>query len=192
MTDPDLPLSTAVPTSSAPGGEAVAAELGTPATADDVRARNTDLDDDLRALIREVTPDLLHRDAGDGEWTPAEQLAHLGESPRFFATDLTAWLDAVEAGDPPPDVGRTHDHPDRLAAVHGATDGELEGLRTSVEAAFQELDAVLARLTDAHLRMTTRNRKHGDEPLTAYLDRYVLTHKAEHVAQLRTTIDQVG
>lgn len=189
-TEPELPLTPAVPTSSAPGGE-TEADAEVPATADGVRERNTDLDDSLRALVREVTRDLLQRDPGGDEWTVAQLLAHLGEFPRFFAADLGAWLDAVEAGDEPPTVGRTAEHPVRLAAVGAAGKAELEGLRTGVEAAFQELGAALGRLDDAHLTMTLRNVKYGEEPLPAYLDRYVLGHKAAHVDQLRRTIDSV-
>ena len=190
MTEADLPITPAVPTSSAPGGDPD--DTGVPATADGVRARNTDLDDDLRAIIRELTADLLHRDPGGGEWTLAQQLGHIDEFPRFFAADLGRWLDAVESGAPQPEVGRTADHPVRLGAVDRATGEELEALRTGVEAAFQQLAAVLTRLTDDHLRMTMRNVKYGEEPLTAFLDRYILGHKAAHSEQLRATIDQVG
>lgn len=191
MTEADLPITPAVPTSSAPGG-GTPGDAGVPATADGVRARNTDLDDDLRAIVREITADVLHRDPGGGEWTLGQQLGHIDEFPRFFAADLGAWLDAVEAGTTEPEVGRTQDHPVRLGAVDRASGTQLEALRTGVEAAFQQLAAVLDRLTDEHLRMTTRNRKYGDEPLTTYLDRYVLGHKAAHSDQLRATIDQVG
>lgn len=155
-------------------------------TADEVRARNASLDADLRALTSQVPADVLGRDPGGGEWTLAQLLAHLAEFPTFFAADLTRWLD-----DPSQPVGRTHDHPTRLAAVEEAGDEELDGLRAEMDEAFTMLADVLEGLEDRHLQAETQNRKYGPEPLTTYLDRYVLRHKAEHVEQLRATLDAV-
>lgn len=168
-----------------PGGSAV------PATADEVRARNAALDTELRALAARVPAGALGRDPGGEEWTLAQLLAHLGEFPSFFADDLGAWLDAGTNA-PPQEVGRTLEHPVRLAAVADAEGADPVVLRADIDSAFAALTAVLERLDDAHLTAVTQNRKYGAEPLTAYLERYVLGHKAAHVAQLRTTLATVA
>lgn len=47
-----------------------------------------------------------------------------------------------------------------------------------------QLLADLGRLGDEHLHAVTQNVKYGEQPLTAYLDRYVIGHKSAHRAQL--------
>jgi hypothetical protein len=158
----------------------------TPQTAEAVRAHNAALDAELRALAADVPAEALGRDPGGDEWTVAQVLAHLGEFPRFFADDLGRWLD-----DPATPVGRTVEHPARLAAVSEAQRADLATLRADMNAAFDALEAVLDRLDDDHLRAQTQNVKYGPEPLTTYLDRYVLGHKAGHVDQLRGTLAAV-
>lgn len=157
----------------------------TPRTAADVRARNAELDEELRAIAAQVTVEVLGRDPGGEEWTVAQVLAHLGEFPRFFAQDLERWLD--ECGQ----VGRTVEHPVRLAAVAEAERADLGALLAGIDAAFAELARVLERVEDRHVDAVTDNRKYGTEPMTAYLERYVLGHKAAHVEQLRRTLEQV-
>ncbi len=155
-------------------------------TADEVRARNQELDGELRALAAQISAEALGRDPGGEEWTVAQLLGHLGEFPRFFADDLSRWLDDPEAA-----VGRTQEHPVRLAAVEEAQRADLDTLRHEMDEAFDELAAALGDLEDHHLQAVMQNRKYGPEPLTAFLDRYVLGHKAGHIDQLRTTLDAV-
>lgn len=147
-------------------------------TADDLRADNARLDADLLAEATAGDPANLHW-APDGEWSLAQVLAHLGEFPRFFAEHLRRWQ-----ADPAAVVGRTHDHPVRLAAVdHPA--GQRDELVTAARAAFAALAEALAPLSDADLEAQTQNVKYGPEPLTAFLDRYVIGHKSGHLDQIR-------
>lgn len=159
----------------------------TPTTADEVRGLNASLDADLRALASKVPAEALGRDPGGDEWTVAQLLGHLGEFPRFFATDLAAWLN-----DPSVQVGRTMEHPARLAAVEEAERADIDRLRAEMGEAFDQLASVLEDLEDHHLTAETQNRKYGTEPLTAFLDRYVLGHKAAHIDQLRATLEAVA
>jgi hypothetical protein len=143
-----------------------------------VRAENGRLDEALLAEAESFDPARLTA-APEGEWSAAQVLAHLGEFPRFFANELRRWRD-----DPSAVIGRTLEHPVRLAAVESPADvlGELvAGMRS----AFAELAAELERLTDADVDAKTENVKYGPEPLFAFFDRYVVGHKAGHLDQLR-------
>jgi hypothetical protein len=147
-------------------------------TADDVRAENARLDEALLAAAQGFDPARL-TDAPDGEWSAAQVLAHLGEFPRFFAGELRRWYD-----DPSAVIGRTTEHPVRLAAVESPADA-LGELVAGMRAAFAELAAALETLSDDHVEAKTENVKYGPEPLTAFFDRYVTGHKAGHLDQLR-------
>ena len=147
-------------------------------TAEDLRSENRRLDEALLAEAEPFDPDRLGVAPG-GEWSAAQVLAHLGEFPRFFAGELRRWRD-----DPSAVIGRTHEHPVRLAAVESPAEA-LGELVAGMRAAFAELAAVLDPLTDDDIEAKTENVKYGPEPLSAFFDRYVIGHKAGHLEQLR-------
>jgi hypothetical protein len=146
--------------------------------ADEVRAENARLDAALLAEAEAFDPARL-TDAPDGEWSAAQVLAHLGEFPRFFAGELRRWRADRSAV-----IGRTIEHPVRLAAVESPADA-LADLVAGMRAAFAELAAELDALQDEDVDAKTENAKYGPEPLTAFFDRYVVGHKAGHLDQLR-------
>jgi len=146
--------------------------------AEKVRRENRFLDEELLAEAEMFDPQRLH-EAPDGEWSAAQVLAHLGEFPRFFAGELQRWRD-----DPTAVVGRTHEHPVRLAAVSSPTQA-LSDLMAGMRSAFADLARVLDTLSADDVDAKTENVKYGPEPLSAFLDRYVISHKAGHLEQLR-------
>lgn len=160
---------------------------GWPRTAEEIRARNAELDVELSTLAERVRPEQLHAASADGDWTPAEALAHVAEFARYFAGDLARHL-----GEEGVDVGRTHEHPGRNEAIAAAPSRTLDELRASLNAALAELAEVIATLRDEHLGRIGNNRKYGPEPLSVFLDRYVLDHKAAHRDQLRRTLDALA
>ncbi len=161
-------------------------ELPKQARADAVRSANDVLDERLRAIAGDIPAELLHVDPGNGEWTLAENLAHVAEFAGFFAADLAAQLNDEGAT-----VGRTHEHPDRNAAIALARGQSPEDLRSALEHGLRTLAEQLGRLNDEHLDRQGHNRKYGPEPLHRFLDRYVLEHKAAHVRQLEATMRNV-
>jgi hypothetical protein len=146
--------------------------------AEEVRVHNRFLDEELLAEVEMFDPERLH-EAPDGEWSAAQVLAHLGEFPRFFADELRRWRD-----DPSAVIGRTHEHPVRLAAVESPVEA-LGELAAGMRSAFAELATELETLTDEDLDAKTENVKYGPEPLSAFFDRYVIAHKAGHLDQLQ-------
>lgn len=158
-----------------------------PRTAEEVRARNAELDAELSLLAERVTPDQLHAASDDDVWTPAETLAHVAEFARFFAGDLARQLEAEGV-----DVGRTHEHPGRNQAITAASGRTLDELRLSLSSGLDELAKVLETLRDEYLGRIGANRKYGPEPLSVFLDRYVLDHKAAHRDQLQRTLDALA
>jgi len=144
----------------------------------EVRAENARLDAALLAEAESFDPARLTA-APDGEWSAAQVLAHLGEFPRFFDGELRRWQ-----ADPAAVIGRTHEHPVRLAAVESPP-AALDALVATMRAALADLAAALEPLTDDDVEAKTENVKYGPEPLSAFFDRYVLGHKAGHLEQLQ-------
>ena len=144
-----------------------------------IRAENARLDEELLAEAEAFDPARL-ADAPEGEWSAAQVMAHLGEFPRFFAGELRRWHD-----DPSAVIGRTTEHPIRLAAVESPADA-LDDLVTGMRVAFNELAGALKLIDDNDVEAKTQNVKYGPEPLSAFFDRYVIGHKAGHLEQLRS------
>jgi hypothetical protein len=155
-----------------------------PTTAADVRRMNAELDDALLQLIDWLDPERLAEPetvAPDAEaWNAAIVIGHLGEFPHFFANELRRWHASSTA-----EVGRTVVADERLDAIAAAHDRDLAELRRMVTSAFTDLSDALEVLTDADMTAQTQNRKYGTEPMTAFLDRYLLGHKRGHLDQLR-------
>jgi DinB superfamily len=151
-----------------------------PATADGLRRLNDDLDQQLLAYLDQVEADPTPHT--DDAWSTAQILAHVAEFSPFFTGQLAGWL-----SDRDQVVGRTTSHTGRLAAVEPSRVATLTraGLEADLRAALAETRDVLAGLADADLTAPTQNVKYGTEPLTAFLSRYLVGHKQEHVDQLR-------
>lgn len=147
--------------------------------ADDVRAENARLDAALLAEAQAFDPQRLTA-APEGEWSAAQVMAHLGEFPRFFAGELRRWHE-----NPAAVIGRTMEHPVRLAAIESPA-AALDALVAGMRAAFAELAVALELLGDDDVEAKTENVKYGPEPMTAFFDRYVIGHKAGHLEQLRS------
>ncbi|HET9093077.1 MAG TPA: hypothetical protein VFN50_11755 [Acidimicrobiales bacterium] len=147
-------------------------------TAAEVVAANEELD---RLLLEELgRADLARPPRDDGEWVAVEVAAHLAEFPHFFAGEIERWR-----SHPGSTVGRTHDDEGRLAAVAAAWSADPSRIRSRVSEALSVLAAALGQLSDSDIAAATRNVKYGEEPLSAFLDRYVIGHKAGHLEQLR-------
>ncbi|MGI9015807.1 MAG: DinB family protein [Euzebya sp.] len=146
-----------------------------------VRADNGELDRTLRGLLQQVPSSRLGDRPQEEEWNLAQNLAHLGEFPAFFAQELKVILSAAEED---LQVGRTHDHPDRNLAIDSASDQDLDQLKDAIDSALDQLARVLESLQDDDLTRVITNRKYGPEPLKDYLKRYILGHKRAHVDQL--------
>lgn len=155
-------------------------------SADAVRRRNEDLDRQLLGLFDAAPGERIHESFGD-EWTVARNLAHIAEFPRYFARQLREWI----AGDRVV-VGRVAEwDADRNDAIVQADQQELGTLRRAASDSFETMADALESLDDAHLEAPTHNVKYGQEPLTAFLDRYVVGHKVAHVSQLREALERL-
>lgn len=152
-------------------------------SADEVRRWNAVLDADLAALCQRIPERHLHDEFSDHGRTLAQQLGHLAEFHAYFATQLDDWLGRERLV-----AGRVADNADLEDALLRATVTRLDPLLRDVRASVQALADVLDRLADGHLTATIYDIVQGREPLTAFLDRYVIAHKARHAHELAATI----
>jgi hypothetical protein len=156
-------------------------------SATEVRRRNAELDAQLRALAKQIPESSLHDELSECRRTLAEQLGHLAESATFSNRQLDEWLAGHRII-----LGRVASvDPDFHDGMARATERRLQPLVDALEHSLQELDANLGRLHRGHLKATTHHVVFGREPLTSYLDRYVIRHKTAHARELKDALEFV-
>lgn len=120
----------------------------------------------------------------EASWGPHEVLAHLEEMLRFWMGEVERILAADPSADPVP-FGRIADDTIRIGVI--GRDRQLP-LRVLFERLGQALANTMARmleLTDADAARVGLHPTRGEFDVPALLDRFVVTHMADHATQLR-------
>ncbi len=68
----------------------------------------------------------------------------------------------------------------------------VDQMDSRVRTALGDLAQAMHQLSDEDLQAATVNVKYGEEPLAAYLNRYVIDHKTGHIAQLHRLLAGSG
>ncbi len=157
-------------------------------TADDLLTRLRDAGAGLLALRGPLVtgePWPLSRDYGTGpeaSWGPREVLAHVDEMLPYW----TAQLQGVLAGDPggATPFGRVATDQNRLDRIDAARQRPAGELLDEIDAGLVTATAFVADCTAADLARRGLHPTRGELSVGESLDRFVVTHLAEHVAQL--------
>lgn len=136
----------------------------------------------LTTWARSVDPDDLYRPPPDGEWTVMENLVHVVEFLPYWAEQLHQVI--AHPGEP---FGRTHEDPERIAAVEDhardALPEVLERLRRSAETAQTSLRAIP---DDAWDRTGVHRR--GEMTLREITAFFLVDHLTDHIEQARVAL----
>jgi uncharacterized damage-inducible protein DinB len=139
----------------------------------------------LIETVEALPTNILYREPAAGEWPVMSTLAHVVEVMPYWAHQ------AVEvAGRQQNDLpfGRTHDDPDRIAAVdqHGgdSLDSMLPRLRQSLDECVRTLRSIPA---DRWTR-TAHHANRGEMSIEAIVDSFLVNHVQEHLAQAQQAI----
>jgi hypothetical protein len=136
-----------------------------------------------RVTAREPWP--LAEDYGTGpeaSWGPGEILAHVEEMLPFWLGEMERVIDGG-SGDPVP-FGRTADDPVRIGIIGRDRSLPLRVLFGRVDAGLAAWANRLRTLGDDQRSRVGVHPRLGEMPASAILDRFVIGHAEEHVAQL--------
>lgn len=125
----------------------------------------------------------FHRSAGEGEWSAAEIVGHLCESPRHAMANVMRI-----AAEENPVVGRTEE--DVQARLRAVADHSKDSLQVALQRLAEANDEVLrktASLTDDQLQRTGQHRQWGVVSVEYILNRLV-AHYEEHARQLGSVL----
>jgi hypothetical protein len=124
----------------------------------------------------------------EADWGPREVLAHVNEMLPYWATELRLILAGDPGGVTP--FGRVSTDPARLGRI--ASDRRLPSgdLLDRIAADLPRVEDVLAALRPADLERSGLHATRGELTVEASADRFLVSHLAEHVVQLRTILGQ--
>jgi hypothetical protein len=144
-------------------------------------------------LNRVIEDQLAHIDAAklyevpaQGEWTIMENLAHIAEFMTYWADEIAKLL-----AKPGQSFGRTMQHEGRLSAIREHAHDSLEQASAALAGSYAHLQAVLGMLKDSDLGLTGVHPKYGEQSLAWFINEFVTKHLADHVEQLRTSLEAV-
>jgi DinB superfamily len=127
----------------------------------------------------------LAEDYGNGpeaSWGPGEVLAHVAEMLPFWLGEMERVIDGE--GSAPVPFGRIADDPVRIGIVGRDRSLPLRVLFARVDDGLEDWADRLATLTNAERSRIGVHPRLGEMRASAIVERFVLDHGEEHVAQL--------
>jgi hypothetical protein len=123
----------------------------------------------------------------EASWGPREVLAHVAEMLPFWLGELERVVDgAAGAGTTP--FGRSADDPIRIGSLARDRTLPLRVLFARIDAGLRDWEDRLASLTDDERARPGVHPRLGEMPARDILERFVVGHAEDHVAQLETIL----
>lgn len=139
------------------------------------------------AVSRTVSSDLLHWKPAEDKWSIMEVLVHVDEA-------IPYWLKEIELLLATPGItwGRGLQDEQRLAALATAGSRSLDEVLASIEKAIDQVRQVLEPITEDQLKQESpsRNPRFGTKPLSFVIQHLLVEHAAVHDRQIKRNIEQ--
>jgi uncharacterized damage-inducible protein DinB len=142
---------------------------------------------ELEAAALAVPGELLYRRPAPDEWSVMEILAHMADSPRFYAAEIRRLLRAGGGT-----FGRPLDAPERLAPIRAHAQDTLDEALARNRAAVAEVAALLAALSETDLAVRGTHLRQGEFDIAGLVTRFVIDHRRDHARQIRATVAALG
>jgi hypothetical protein len=126
----------------------------------------------------------------EASWGPREVLAHVAEMLPYWRGELER---VVEGSPEPVPFGRLQTDSFRIGLIERDRDLPISLLFARIDAGFREWADRIPTLTDAQRAKRGLHPRLGDVEADRILQRHILEHAEEHVAQLSETLaDRTG
>jgi hypothetical protein len=136
-----------------------------------------------RVMAGEPWP--LAEDYGTGpeaSWGPREVLAHVEEMLPFWLGEMERVIDGDGSAAVP--FGRTADDPIRIGFIERDRSLPLRVLFGRIDMGLRAWEERIPTLTDAESARVGAHPRLGEMPAPAILERFVIGHAEDHIAQL--------
>ena len=145
---------------------------------------------DLAPRVVAGEPWSLAEDYGTGpeaSWGPREVLAHVEEMLPFWLGEMERVIDGDGAAAMP--FGRIADDPIRIGVIDRDRSLPLRVLFARIDAGLRAWAERLPTLTPSERARVGVHPRLGEMPAPAILERFVLGHAEDHIAQLTDILD---
>ena len=139
----------------------------------------------LLGQVEGLSEDQLYRAPAAGEWTVMEGLAHVAEIMPYWSRQAREVAARSENNQP---FGRTHEDPDRIAAVERHARDRMEDVLPRVREGLAEATATMRELPAEGWQKTANHRNRGEMSVAQIVDQFLLDHIEEHARQIEATL----
>ena len=128
----------------------------------------------------------LYRRPAPDEWSPMMVAAHVAEILVYWSEQAREVAARARDGEP---FGRTHEDPDRIAAVENHAEDAPETTLARLDEGLATATATLRGLPDAAWRRTARHSRRGEMTIAEFVDLFLVDHVVEHTEQLEASLN---
>jgi uncharacterized damage-inducible protein DinB len=144
----------------------------------------------LVATVERAPAAPLERQPRPEDWSITQVLAHVAEILPYWSSQARE-VAARAPGDVRP-YGRTHEDPDRIAAVEQHAHDSRENSLARVRASLDEAVGMLRAIPAEGWSRTALHARRGEMSVEQIVDQFLIDHLEEHCAQLEQTLAAVG
>ena len=145
--------------------------------------------DDVLRLAQNAPLAALHADPGGDDWSVMKVLAHLAELLPYWSRQARE-VAARDLDNQP--FGRTHEDPDRIAAVEDHAHDTLEMVVPRVRAGRDEAVATIRGLDARGWARTARHARRGEMSVEQFVGEFLVSHAEEHARQAADALARVA
>lgn len=139
----------------------------------------------LLDMVMNLPKDRLYATPAPTEWSAMMILAHVAELVPYWARQAADVASRTEMNLP---FGRTHDDPDRIAAVDNHAADTLDMVVPRIRQGTHEAVRLLRAIPPEKWRNTARHARRGEMTIEQIVDQFLLDHLVEHVDQAKSLL----
>jgi hypothetical protein len=143
----------------------------------------------LARRVEGLREDQLYRAPAEREWTVMEGLAHVAEVLPYWSRQAREVAARPENNLP---FGRTHEDPDRIAAVERHREDRLADVLPRLRDGLAEATRTMRELEPSAWEKTANHRNRGELSVAQILDFFLLDHVEDHARQIEAALAALG
>ena len=143
----------------------------------------------LLQRVESLDEDRLYREPAPGEWSVMMGLAHVAELLPYWSRQARDVVARPSNNEP---FGRTHEDPDRIAAVEQHANDRLEDVLPRLRDGLAEASRTIRELPPEGWARTARHSGRGEMSVAQIIDDFLIDHVVEHTRQTEATLDALS
>jgi uncharacterized damage-inducible protein DinB len=120
----------------------------------------------------------------EADWSVMQVLGHMTEMIPYWLHHCQTLIAATE----PPPFGRTLDAPERLAGVEHGAKASLDEILQQLQGEVQTAAQTIRQMSEADWGKHGLHNRNGDMTVAQVVERLIVAHAEDHLAQIRTTL----